>query len=227
MNSGSRDSCRDDLFDLIAGIQGRRMDEQRAQLPCALRRGGQAGANNGSGGGSGGGGHFFATATDRDSNFNRIRPTPGGSVDQHLPPPRSTFPHSRQMSLDTSAHPDDDFFEMLMRCQSSRLEDQRSSLPVMPEEAENPSLLKRSSGAAAPPARSGTNTPPSGPSTVPDDDFFSLILRVQSGRFEDQRSYLPSTKSGSSMGSVSSAGSSVTSDTHKQGSRKNSSRSRK
>lgn len=221
VNSGSRDSsCRDDLFDLIAGIQGRRMDEQRAQMPSGLRR-----ANTTVNGSSSG--HFFVNTTDRDSNFNRIhRPVASSSMDGHsIGGRRGNFASSRQMSLDQNIHPDDDFFDMLMRCQGSRLEEQRSSLPVMVEEPENISMLKRSSAAAAPPVRSGTNTPPSGASTVPDDDFFSLILRVQSGRIDDQRSLLPSTKSGSSLGSVSSAGSScVTTESghSRKGSRKSS-----
>lgn len=50
--------------------------------------------------------------------------------------------------------------------QGSRIEDQRSSLP-------NESPL--------------THSAP----TVPDDDFFSLIMRFQSGRLEDQRSTMP------------------------------------
>ena len=50
--------------------------------------------------------------------------------------------------------------------QSSRLEDQRSCLP--------------------------SPLPPIAP-TVPDDDFFSLIMRFQAaGRLDDQRSALPS-----------------------------------
>ncbi|KAF2361686.1 GoLoco motif [Trinorchestia longiramus] len=71
--------------------------------------------------------------------------------------------------------PDDNFFDMLIRCQSSRLEDQRSTLP--PEgggEANVAAML-----------------PPVAP-TVPDDDFFTLIMRFQAaGRLEDQRSALP------------------------------------
>lgn len=218
MNSGSRDSSyREDLFDLISGIirlQGRRMEEQRAQLPSGLRR-----ANTTVNGPSSG--HFFVNTTDRDSNFNRIRrPIAGGSVDRHASA-RVNFAASRQMSLDQNIHPDDDFFDMLMKSQGSRLDEQRSSLPVTVEEPEGVGMLKRSSAVSAP-IRSGTNTPPSAPSTLPDDDFFSLIMRVQSGRIDDQRSILPSTKSGSSMGSVSSAGSSSTTATadSRKGSRK-------
>lgn len=115
----------------------------------------------------------------------------------------SNFP---KPSKDDTSLPDDNFFDMLMRCQvknafafylisrcivtilrlkwslarsypiifwgrlqGSRLEDQRSALPT--------------DGA--------TPMPPAAP-TVPDDDFFALILRFQSsGRLEDQRSSLP------------------------------------
>ncbi|KAK6627107.1 G-protein-signaling modulator 2 [Polyplax serrata] len=113
---------KDDLLDLIVGMQSKRMDEQRVALP-------------------------------------------------HLPglcPPSipSQNPVIQRLSLADSknAAPDDAFLEMLMRCQGSRLEDQRSSLP---EENQR----------KAP--------------TVPDEDFFSLILRLQSGRMEDQRATVP------------------------------------
>ncbi|XP_071482552.1 uncharacterized protein [Diadema antillarum] len=58
--------------------------------------------------------------------------------------------------------PDDEFFEMLMRCQGARIEDQRSTLPM-----------------------------PAPAPTVPDEDFFSLIQRIQSKRIEGQRTIPP------------------------------------
>lgn len=58
--------------------------------------------------------------------------------------------------------PDDDFFEMIIRCQGARIEDQRSSLPL-----------------------------PVPAPTVPDEDFFSLIQRIQSKRIEEQRTIAP------------------------------------
>ncbi|XP_063966038.1 G-protein-signaling modulator 2-like isoform X2 [Lytechinus pictus] len=60
------------------------------------------------------------------------------------------------------AEPDDDFFEMIIRCQGARIEDQRSTLPIQ---------------VPAP--------------TVPDEDFFSLIQRIQSKRIEEQRTIPP------------------------------------
>ncbi|XP_062353813.1 G-protein-signaling modulator 2 isoform X2 [Cinclus cinclus] len=62
---------------------------------------------------------------------------------------------------------DDDFFEILIKCQGSRLDDQRCAPP----------------GAAKGP-------------TVPDEDFFSLILRSQAKRMDEQRVHLPSAIKG-------------------------------
>jgi G-protein signaling modulator 2 len=102
------------------------------------------------------------------------------------PPPASQKNQMIQrLSLaggDNSA-PDDAFLEMLMRCQGSRLEDQRSSLPEEPP---------------APEARKAP--------TVPDEDFFSLILRLQSGRMEDQRAAVPATMHAMKNGAVPNVG---------------------
>uniref|UniRef100_A0A3P8WK05 G protein signaling modulator 1a n=1 Tax=Cynoglossus semilaevis TaxID=244447 RepID=A0A3P8WK05_CYNSE len=60
--------------------------------------------------------------------------------------------------------PGDDFFNMLIKCQqSSRIDDQRCSPP-----------------------EGGPHAP-----TVPDEDFFSLIQRVQAKRMDEQRVHLP------------------------------------
>lgn len=72
--------------------------------------------------------------------------------------------------------PDDSFLDQLVRCQASRLEDQRSPLPVPAVDVESDPL---------PPS-----TQKSG-ATVPDEDFFSLIMRFQSGRMDDQRAPVP------------------------------------
>ncbi|CAJ0966701.1 unnamed protein product [Ranitomeya imitator] len=55
--------------------------------------------------------------------------------------------------------PGDEFFNMLMKCQSSRIDDQRCAPP---------------------------DPTPRGP-TMPDEDFFSLIQRVQAKRMDEQR----------------------------------------
>lgn len=75
-----------------------------------------------------------------------------------------------------AGEPDDAFLDMLMRCQGSRLEEQRSELPKPNAmlDAEGPERKSSVIGA-----------------TVPDEDFFSLISRVQGGRMEDQRAAIP------------------------------------
>ncbi|XP_032089082.1 G-protein-signaling modulator 1-like [Thamnophis elegans] len=78
----------------------------------------------------------------------------------NLPGLRITPSNLGHLRMDDEAQePADDFFNMLMKCQSSRLEDQ----------------------CCAPP-----HSAPRGP-TVPDEDFFSLIQRVQAKRMDEQR----------------------------------------
>jgi len=65
-----------------------------------------------------------------------------------------------------------------MKMQGTRIEDQRSSLPGEEAEgADNDLNLPVPSTVVAP--------------TMPDEDFFSLICRIQGGRLEEQRAYLP------------------------------------
>jgi G-protein signaling modulator 2 len=92
--------------------------------------------------------------------------------------------------------PDESFFEMLMKCQGSRIEEQRSSLPNG-SEIQDPILLHARNATASSGSKNGTGEtqpavplPPHAP-TVPDEDFFSLIQRLQAGRLEDQRAVLP------------------------------------
>ena len=97
----------------------------------------------------------------------------------------------QRLSVATSANdqfPDESFFEMLMKCQGSRIEEQRSSLP-----SENEGLIpgRLNFPANQDQVRAGVVGPPLEAPTVPDEDFFNLIQRLQSGRLEDQRASLP------------------------------------
>lgn len=171
------DNCRDELFDLIAGMQEKRMDEQRACLPPMRRSHTTNGPESLPASESRGPTH---AASSHPRTLQRMatqmgRDEPGKA--------RQT----RQMSLGASVPPDDDFFDMIMRCQGSRLEDQRSTLPTVGEDGSNSPPLKRGSQVLG----MADATSSQGMSTVPDDDFFSLILRFQSGRIDDQRTTLP------------------------------------
>lgn len=94
----------------------------------------------------------------------------------HLPGLQSSS--LQRLAAAPSSAPDDQFLEMLARCQGSRLEDQRSPLPQT-----GPSLDAETEASVTTGVRSGA--------TVPDEDFFSLIVRLQSGRMEDQRATVP------------------------------------
>lgn len=134
--NGANGGQRDELLDMIAGVQGHgRMNEQRATVSFL----------------------------------------PGL--------PKSKQPEILQrLSIATTNNedgqdfPDENFFEMLMKCQGTRIEDQRSSLP--------------NGGRNAPDAPAEDDLLASAP-TVPDEDFFSLIQRFQAGRIEDQRATFP------------------------------------
>ncbi|XP_008332439.1 G-protein-signaling modulator 2-like [Cynoglossus semilaevis] len=129
------------FLELLASSQSRRLDDQRVSLS-----------------------HFPGL---RFSTSNLPRTPSTSSADQvptQVPVSSTDAPHkpSLHSQLEASTEQpegDEVFFDMLVKCQGSRLNDQRC------------------------PAPTSTHRGP----TVPDEDFFSLILRSQSNRMEEQR----------------------------------------
>ncbi|XP_058494229.1 G-protein-signaling modulator 2-like isoform X1 [Solea solea] len=134
------------FLELLASSQSRRLDDQRVSL-----------------------GHFPGLRL----NASNLPCTPPISSTDHIPTQvSSTLTPSLQSRLEASSEQpegDEVFFDMLVKCQGSRLDDQRCAAPPSP--------------ASPPPTQSSTTKGP----TVPDEDFFSLILRSQSNRMEEQR----------------------------------------
>ncbi|XP_030310745.1 G-protein-signaling modulator 2 isoform X3 [Calypte anna] len=97
---------------------------------------------------------------DQRASFSNL---PGLHLNQHSS--QSVLSH---LMASNNRELDDDFFDTLIKCQGSRLDDQRCAPP---------------SSAKGP--------------TVPDEDFFSLILRSQAKRMDEQRVHLPSVIKGS------------------------------
>uniref|UniRef100_A0A3B4AYC3 G protein signaling modulator 2 n=1 Tax=Periophthalmus magnuspinnatus TaxID=409849 RepID=A0A3B4AYC3_9GOBI len=159
-NRSSPETLGDEgFFDLLSRFQSNRMDDQR----CSIQDKGSR----------------LSLSSSQDSpprtlrkvsesaNVSSVRgrrleesAAPGGSLPGlRLNQNSSQAVLSHLMANADNAEPDDDFFDMLVKCQGSRLDDQRCALP-------------------APQVR--------GP-TVPDEDFFSLIMRSQAKRMDEQR----------------------------------------
>ncbi|XP_074817312.1 G-protein-signaling modulator 2 isoform X4 [Natator depressus] len=94
---------------------------------------------------------------DQRANFSNL---PGLRLNQHNS--QSVLSH---LMASNNRESDDDFFDILIKCQGSRLDDQRCAPPSTATKGQ----------------------------TVPDEDFFSLILRSQAKRMDEQRVPLPSS----------------------------------
>uniref|UniRef100_A0A671LXC8 G-protein-signaling modulator 2-like n=1 Tax=Sinocyclocheilus anshuiensis TaxID=1608454 RepID=A0A671LXC8_9TELE len=185
---GSTDVLGDEgFFDLLSRFQSNRMDDQR----CVI----QDGRSHLSVNSSSASPPTTPPRTIRKS-FSESAASPGqepflrllasaqgrrldeqrAGTGNSLPGLRTLSEHSstssRQMILSQvmastdATEPDDQFFDMLVKCQGSRLDDQRCAPP--------------------PPSSRGP--------TVPDEDFFSLIMRSQAKRMDEQRVTLPSCR---------------------------------
>uniref|UniRef100_A0A8C7T5Y0 G-protein-signaling modulator 2 n=1 Tax=Oncorhynchus mykiss TaxID=8022 RepID=A0A8C7T5Y0_ONCMY len=177
---GGSDTLGDEgFFDLLSRFQGSRMEDQRCSLlddqsslidplslcttpPVAMRKltTSVCEANLEPG-------HFLdLLATSQGRRLDEQRASVGSSFpglrlcssNHSLSPPTTRSP---LMTSTDQPQADDVFFDMLVKCQGSRLNDQRSTVPPLPT------------------------------STVPDEDFLSLILRSQANRMDEQRVPLP------------------------------------
>jgi G-protein signaling modulator 2 len=134
--SQNSDHFHDDLFDLIAGMQERRMNDQRATLP-PIRQNSATNGPESLPGQRNRVNTYVQPNRNLNNDINEIndlpRMRPINNLNRRIAP-------SRQMSLGANVLPDDDFFEMLMRCQASRLEDQRSLMPATSSSERSSSL---------------------------------------------------------------------------------------
>jgi len=141
----------------------------------------------------------------------RITKSKSASADSDAPPARVlTMPEVPVRKGSNS--PGDEFLDMIAGLQSSRMNDQRASLPQFPglnsragirpylEKKKDEAvpddkffdMLMRCQGSRLEDQRSSlpTDIGRTAP-TVPDEDFFSLIQKVQSSRLEEQRTTMP------------------------------------
>ncbi|CAL8088914.1 unnamed protein product [Calicophoron daubneyi] len=215
------------FFDLIEGVQGDRMDDQRASLPAfpGLRAG--PGTQR-----------FESASLVMAHNHPMMASTESGASDG-LPEPRNRVfssncpqPVSSNGTSVGAAAPtdpatrevDDEFLELIFRLQTvTRIDDQRSSLPdplyrsyddarsnelssvhTVPNTVETngstrcstvaDASLQRQSQTLTSNGQTSSFARPPAP-TVPDEDFFALIQRVQSTRLDEQRCNPPTSRS--------------------------------
>ncbi|KRX81406.1 G-protein-signaling modulator 2 [Trichinella sp. T6] len=148
----------DDLVDLIIGMQSRRMDDQRASLPflpglqnsAALAISAEAAFMLRAGSAS-----ELHPNVDASTSSTSGKTTPDAGLQQRI-----QVGQEEHGNAEEEMHHLDEFFDILIRCQSNRIEEQRSEFPA--ERA----------------------------LTVPDEDFFELVLKLQARRFEEQRANL-------------------------------------
>ncbi|XP_048488923.1 G-protein-signaling modulator 2 isoform X1 [Plutella xylostella] len=115
---------------------------------------------------------------------------------------------------DSEDNPQESFFNLLTRCQSARMEDQRATLHSNKENRMKEAAKRaaaggqdNSSSAAQTTDKTGAGATPAatGPksetlvlrgaaSAAPEDEFLDMLARVQGSRLEDQRSELPRPK---------------------------------
>ncbi|XP_026884717.2 G protein signaling modulator 2, like [Electrophorus electricus] len=154
------------FFDLLSRFQGNRMDDQRCTLAGHSSRAStpslSAAVRNLEA--SDQPGHFLdLLASSQSQRLDEQRASVSGLPGLRLDKSASQAVLSQLIAGSNGRETNEDFFDMLIKCQGSRLDDQRCAPPP-------------------PPAR--------GP-TVPDEDFFSLVLRSQAKRMDEQRVILP------------------------------------
>uniref|UniRef100_A0A8D2NAM8 G protein signaling modulator 2 n=1 Tax=Zonotrichia albicollis TaxID=44394 RepID=A0A8D2NAM8_ZONAL len=160
----------DEFLELLASSQSRRLDEQRASLSHlpGLRQSQSQLPSQSQGQGQLPG---LRQSQSQLPSQSQSQGQGQGQSQGQLPGLRQQQHRSHallgQLGAGANGDLDDDFFDILIKCQGSRLDDQRCAPP----------------GAAKGP-------------TVPDEDFFSLILRSQAKRMDEQRVQLPSAIKG-------------------------------
>lgn len=181
-NNENKPSKEEDFFEMLTRTQSKRMDDQRCTLKALgsgekdrkplMQQNNITSVKDNK--------QLIEMIADFQSermNEQRCELLPGWKCSDKNPAP-PTLP-------DVSGNkpePDEPFFDMLMRCQGSRYEEQRSQLPK-----NNIVLDAETNEGSNVPVRNQVNPR----STLPDEDFFSLIMRVQGGRMEDQRATVP------------------------------------
>jgi len=182
----------EELFEFITRFQSKRMDDQRCSLLKSSKKG-----NSGKG-------DISVTKSTKirlsKKKQQKKQPTvPSNTPDQPQPSVKTIsskillgINDSKKLensensnSIENSENdevPDDSFFELIVKCQGTRIDEQRTFLPNFDLGSPQSELHLEENSQMA---ESILEAP-----TVPDEDFFNLIQKLQSSRLEDQRASL-------------------------------------
>jgi G-protein signaling modulator 2 len=177
-NYPSKPAKEEDFFEMLSRTQSKRMDDQRCTLKTIggsdkdrkplMQQNNIVGSKDHK--------KFIEMIADFQSermNEQRCEMLPGWKGSDKNPAPPALSEGS-----DNKPEPDERFFDTVMRFQGSRYEEQRSELPKNSIVQD----VETNESSSIPPRNQ-----PNQRNTLPDEDFFSLIMRVQGGRMEDQR----------------------------------------
>lgn len=174
----------DELVDLVCRMQKSRFDDQR----CDLKH---------------------PNETDSIPSVRGHRPSTQledilNTVDRlqqfRLDDQRTNLPSTSQHDNRRLSPANEQFLDQLSKCQDSRLDDQRAVLiPIHNHPSVNSQSSLRPKSATTTSTTTTTTTTDSplkdvkSSKTLPDDDFFSLLNRLQSRRIDQQRTCLPTS----------------------------------
>ncbi|RDD44386.1 G-protein-signaling modulator 2 [Trichoplax sp. H2] len=183
---------REGMMEMVASAQGRRMDEQRTMLPTASDSSGNQADN------------AKLPGNQSEEMFDMLFKSQGKRLDEqrvsafHLPglndngaaKVRELWKKKRESLGETNSNePDSEFFDMLMKCQCYKMTEKYDTVLKGFSFCQLCSLLKNVASRIDE-QRVEAHLQISAP-TVPDDDFFKLVINAQSGRMDEQRYALP------------------------------------
>lgn len=192
---GDNDVDEENFFETLSRFQSGRMDDQR----CALRsnKAKQQQPNNNINNNNHGNSlkKHVKNEKDEEDLMQLIMGMQSKRMDeQRVPLPNLPGLASKRQKTDDNGTieteprqqqqqlvDEDSFLDMLARCQNSRLEDQRSPLP-----SSNCSNVLKDVDEQESQKNDNDDVGMAG-ATVPEEDLFALIQRLQAGRMEDQR----------------------------------------
>jgi len=180
-------AAHDELVELVCRMQKTRFEDQRCDLKTTTHETGSTSRAH----------RASAQLEDILNTVDRLQQFRLDDQRTNLPSPTShdnTNPIATHRDISPS---NEQFFDQLSKCQDSRFDDQRAVLVPIHNQNTSPD----SSTARPMSASSITTTTTESPSkntsqksksnTLPDEDFFSLLNRLQSRRLDQQRTCLP------------------------------------